>query len=182
MIAGGVTTVADFTSTGASFEAAQDVGLRGKFYRSVGATSKSQVDTAIEEAVADIERWRSEADSDRMQIGIAPKALHACHPTIFSKVNEVAEKLDLPVAMHVAGSYEEYSYIMRGSTPLSVRGIETGGDALTDRPMWLPTALRLSTMRSTGTLSIATMCLLHIVCTLTTMTLRSSKSMTWPFR
>ena len=141
MIAGGVTTVADFTSTGASFEAAQDVGLRGKFYRSVGATSKSQVDTAIEEAVADIERWRSEADSDRMQIGIAPKALHACHPTIFSKVNEVAEKLDLPVAMHVAGSYEEYSYIMRGSTPLSVRGIETGGDALTDRPMWLPTGV-----------------------------------------
>ena len=141
MIAGGVTTVADFTSTGASFEAAQDVGLRGKFYRSVGATSKSQVDTAIEEAVADIECWRSEADSDRMQIGIAPKALHACHPTIFSKVNEVAEKLDLPVAMHVAGSYEEYSYIMRGSTPLSVRGIETGGDALTDRPMWLPTGV-----------------------------------------
>ena len=141
MIAGGVTTVADFTSTGASFEAAQDVGLRGKFYRSVGATSKSHVDTAIEEAVADIERWRSEADSDRMQIGIAPKALHACHPTIFSKVNEVAEKLDLPVAMHVAGSYEEYSYIMRGSTPLSVRGIETGGDALTDRPMWLPTGV-----------------------------------------
>lgn len=141
MIAGGVTTVADFTSTGASFEAAQDVGLRGKFYRSVGATSKSQVDTAIEEAVADIERWRSEADPDRMQIGIAPKALHACHPTIFSKVNEVAEKLDLPVAMHVAGSYEEYSYIMRGSTPLSVRGIETGGDALTDRPMWLPTGV-----------------------------------------
>ena len=141
MIAGGVTTVADFTSTGASFEAAQDVGLRGKFYRSVGATSKSQVDTAIEEAVADIKRWRSEADPDRMQIGIAPKALHACHPTIFSKVNEVAEKLDLPVAMHVAGSYEEYSYIMRGSTPLSVRGIETGGDALTDRPMWLPTGV-----------------------------------------
>ena len=141
MIAGGVTTVADFTSTGASFEAAQDVGLRGKFYRSVGATSKSQVDTAIEEAVADIERWRSEADSDRMQIGIAPKALHACPPTIFSKVNEVAEQLDLPVAMHVAGSYEEYSYIMRGSTPLSVRGIETGGDALTDRPMWLPTGV-----------------------------------------
>ena len=54
---------------------------------------------------------------------------------------EVAEKLDLPVAMHVAGSYEEYSYIMRGSTPLSVRGIETGGDALTDRPMWLPTGV-----------------------------------------
>ena len=56
-------------------------------------------------------------------------------------MNEVAEKLDLPVAMHVAGSYEEYSYIMRGSTPLSVRGIETGGDALTDRPMWLPTGV-----------------------------------------
>ena len=99
------------------------------------------VTTVAEEAVADIKRWRSEADPDRMQIGIAPKALHACHPTIFSKVNEVAEKFDLPVAMHVAGSYEEYSYIMRGSTPLSVRGIETGGDALTDRPMWLPTGV-----------------------------------------
>ena len=82
-----------------------------------------------------------------MQIGIAPKALHACHPTIFSKVNEVAEKLDLPVAMHVAGSYEEYSYIMRGSTPLSVRGIETGGDALPIALCGSRRALRLSTMR-----------------------------------
>ncbi len=141
MIAGGVTTVADFTSTGASFEAAQDVGLRGKFYRSVGATVKSQVGSAVEAALSDIERWREQADPERTVIGIAPKALHACHPSIYRLVNEASERYGLPVAMHVAGSYEEYMYIMRGCTPLSVRGIEAGNDALTDRPMWLPTGV-----------------------------------------
>ncbi|MFR3273072.1 MAG: hypothetical protein ACLTQI_04185 [Slackia sp.] len=56
-------------------------------------------------------------------------------------MNQVAEEMDLPVAMHVAGSYEEYQYIKNGSTPLSVRGIDAGDDSLTDRPMWLPTGV-----------------------------------------
>ena len=72
---------------------------------------------------------------------IAPKALHACHPTVFSKVNAIAEEMGLPVAMHVAGSYEELRYIRDGATPLSVRGISGGNDSLTDRPMWLPTGV-----------------------------------------
>ena len=141
MLSGGVSTVADFTGTGASREAVRDLGLRSVIYRSVGVPEKSKVDSTIAEAVEDIRAWRQDSDSNLTRIGIAPKALHACHPTVFSKVNQVAEEMDLPVAMHVAGSYEEYQYIKNGSTPLSVRGIDAGDDSLTDRPMWLPTGV-----------------------------------------
>ena len=130
MLSGGVTTVADFTGTGASREAVRDLGLRSVIYRSVGVPEKSKVDSTIAEAVEEIRAWRQDSDSNLTRIGIAPKALHACHPTVFSKVNQVAEEMDLPVAMHVAGS-----------TPLSVRGIDAGDDSLTDRPMWLPTGV-----------------------------------------
>ncbi|WP_294440049.1 amidohydrolase family protein, partial [uncultured Slackia sp.] len=141
MLSGGVTTVADFTSTGASCEAVNDMGLRSVVYRSVGAPEKAKVDSAIEAAVNDVRSWREASDADRVTIGIAPKALHACHPTVFSKVNAIAEEMGLPVAMHVAGSYEELRYIRDGATPLSVRGISGGNDSLTDRPMWLPTGV-----------------------------------------
>ena len=141
MLSGGVTTVADFTSTGASCEAVYDMGLRSVVYRSVGAPEKAKVDSAIEAAVNDVRSWRETSDADRVTIGIAPKALHACHPTVFSKVNAIAEEMGLPVAMHVAGSYEELRYIRDGATPLSVRGISGGNDSLTDRPMWLPTGV-----------------------------------------
>lgn len=141
MLSGGVTTVADFTSTGASCEAVNDMGLRSVVYRSVGAPEKAKVDSAIEAAVNDVRSWRETSDADRVTIGIAPKALHACHPTVFSKVNAIAEEMGLPVAMHVAGSYEELRYIRDGATPLSVRGISGGNDSLTDRPMWLPTGV-----------------------------------------
>lgn len=140
MLAGGVTTVADFTNTGASYEAVQNLGLRSVIYRSVGAPEKARVDEAIEDAVADISSWTENSDKSRTAIGIAPKALHACHSSVFRKVNDVAEKMDLPVAMHMAGSYEEYSYIRNGSTPLSVRG-KSGSHTLTDRFSWLPTGV-----------------------------------------
>ena len=141
MIAGGVTTLAEFTSSGASCEALHDLGLRAHVYRSVGATDKNAVDIALDEALVDVNRWRGGVDADRIAVGIAPKALHACHPTLFRKVNELAARENLPIAMHIAGSYEEYKYIKYGSTPLSVRGITRGEDTLTDRPTWLPTGV-----------------------------------------
>ena len=141
MISGGVTTVADFSSTGASLEAMQDIGLRGVVFRSTGATAKQEVEPALEHAMRDICEWRDESDADRITVGIAPKALHACHPTMFSRVNEIANEYHLPVAMHVAGSYEEYQYIKNGATPLSVRNVQEDHDTLTDRPTWLPTGV-----------------------------------------
>ena len=138
MLSGGVTTVADFTSSGASCEAVNDMGLRSVVYRSVGAPEKTMVDSAIDNAVQDIHSWRESSDSSRITVGIAPKALHACHPSIFSKVNKLADQMDLPIAMHMAGSYEELRYIRDGATPLSVRGISKDEDSLTDRPTWLP--------------------------------------------
>ncbi|MDO5043100.1 MAG: amidohydrolase family protein, partial [Slackia sp.] len=75
MLSGGVTTVADFTGTGASREAARDLGLRSVIYRSVGVPDKAKVDSAIKAAVEDVQAWSADSDPAITRVGIAPKAL-----------------------------------------------------------------------------------------------------------
>ncbi|MCL2807225.1 MAG: amidohydrolase family protein [Coriobacteriia bacterium] len=133
----GITTVADITATGASFRAAQAIGLRGVFYREVGTMDRLEIDTVLEEAFADIEKWRSQATS-LQTIGIAPAALFACHPQIFEGVARYAMD-GTPVAMHLAGSREEYEFIRYGSSPFSVHSVEQERGYGIDVPPWLAT-------------------------------------------
>lgn len=136
-ISAGITCMADITPSGAALKALQRLGLRGVIYREVGAKDKRRVDYAMNLAKSDIERWQDLVDSDRLTIGIAPGALYKCHPSIFKKISEYAGDT-LPVAMHVAGSREEYKFIRNGTSAFSV-------DALADArgyveiPPWLPT-------------------------------------------
>ena len=139
-LSGGVTCLADITPTGAALQALRQLGMRGVIYREVGAMDKRRVDHAIAQAIADIERWTAAvADNDKIEVGIAPAALYTCHPTVFSRISEYAGS-KVPVALHVAGSREEYRFIRDGASPLSV-------DRLSDRrgfvevPPWLPTGV-----------------------------------------
>ena len=136
-LSAGITCMADITPTGWALNALQDLGLRGVIYREVGAMDKRRVDHAMNVAKTDIERWQELVDPSRVAVGIAPAALYTCHPSIFKKIAEYACDT-LPVAMHVAGSREEYRFIRNGTSPFSV-------DALADArgfvevPPWLPT-------------------------------------------
>lgn len=136
-LSAGITCMADITPTGAALKALQRLGMRGVIYREVGATDKRRVDFAMNQAKADIERWQENIDTSRLSIGIAPGALYKCHPSIFKKISEYAGDT-IPVAMHVAGSREEYKFIRNGTSAFSV-------DALADArgyveiPPWLPT-------------------------------------------
>ncbi len=136
-LSSGVTTVADITASGASLNAVARLGLRGVIYREVTAMDRRRVDYAMKTAKADIRRWREEVDDDRITVGIAPGALYACHPSIYQQVSEFAGD-DMPVAMSLAGSMEEYNFIEHGSSPLSVHsmGEERG---FVEIPPWLPT-------------------------------------------
>ncbi len=133
----GITTVADITSTGASLKAVQQVGLRSVIYREVGTMDRREVTEALDNAFSDLASWRNSA-TDMQKIGLAPSALFTCHPLIFQGVANHA--LDgTPVALHLAGSREEYEFIRYGSSPFSVHSTEQERGYGIDMPPWLAT-------------------------------------------
>ncbi len=133
----GITTVADITRTGSSGHAVQAAGLRGVVYREVSTMNKREVGIVMERATADIEAWRATGDAKRLTIGIAPHAAYSCHPELFRRVAEYAQD-GTPVAMHLAGSREEYEFVKHGSSMLA-RDVR---DSFDERaPLWLPTGV-----------------------------------------
>lgn len=133
----GITTIADISETGASLRAIEQVGLRGVIYREVGTMDRQEVDTSLQKAFADINEWRSRA-TDKQKIGIAPTSLYACHPLVFEGIANYAMD-GTPVAVHLAGSREEYEFIRYGSSPFSVHSTEQERGYGIDVPPWLAT-------------------------------------------
>lgn len=137
-ISNGITCIADITTTGAACTATQKLGMRSVIYREVVAMDKRRVDYAMRVAQNDIMHWREEVDSDRVQIGIAPAALYTCHPYVFTRVAELARRENLPLAMHLAGSREEWDFIKYGTSAFSLHEMEHERGYV-EVPPWLPT-------------------------------------------
>lgn len=140
-LSSGITTIADITSTGAACTATQKLGLRGVIYREVGVMDKQRIKYAIRLAEKDIAHWREEVDSDRVTIGIAPAAVYATHPAVFGSVSDFACKENLPVAMRLAGSTEEYNFVMYGSSMFSVHTMDEAKRGYVEIPPWMPTGV-----------------------------------------
>ncbi len=135
----GITTVADVTRTGASFEAAQMMGLRGVFYREVGTMESREIDRVLGEAYDDIDEWRARADNKTL-VGVAPSSLYTCNPKVFKAI--AAYGCDgTPIALHLAGSRAEYEFIRYGSSKFSVHADELERGFGVDMPPWLATGV-----------------------------------------
>ncbi|MCL1798985.1 MAG: amidohydrolase family protein [Eggerthellaceae bacterium] len=138
-LSAGITCVADIASTNAVHRATRKLGLRSVIYREVGAMDKRRVNHAMKQATTDIARWQDESASPLITIGISPSALYACHPAILGRVAEFAQKNgNMPVAMHLAGSAEEYNFVKYGSSVLSVHKMDNRR-GFVEVPPWLPT-------------------------------------------
>ena len=139
-LSSGVTTIADITSTGAACTATQKLGLRSVVYREISAMDKRRLDHAVRMAENDIMHWRDEVDSDRVTIGVAPAPMYAVHPSVYSKISQLANREKLPVAMQIAGNKEEHNFIRYGSSPLSVHAMGERRGYM-EVPPWLPTGV-----------------------------------------
>ncbi len=137
-VGSGITTIADITNSGNSVKAARDTGLAGVVYREVSTMDKSQVAARIETATADIEAWKATAGDAPIEIGIAPHSPYTCHPLLFSAAAALATERDLPVAIHLAGSRDEYDFVRYGSSNLAQDFREQSG--WSDVP-WMPTGV-----------------------------------------
>jgi 5-methylthioadenosine/S-adenosylhomocysteine deaminase len=78
------------------------------------------------------------ADTDRTTIGIAPAAIYSNHPEVFARVSELAISEDLPVAMKLAASREEYNFVRYGSSMFSVDNMPSSKRGYVEIPPWLP--------------------------------------------
>lgn len=136
----GITTVADVSRRSAAFEAVQDVGLRGVFYREVGTMDRHEVDHALTACFNEIDEWRRTADPAMATIGIAPSSLYTCNPKIFKAIAEYAMD-GTPVAIHLAGSQAEYDFVRYGSSKFSVHADELERGFGIDMPPWLATGV-----------------------------------------
>lgn len=133
----GITTVADITKSGASGRAANQVGLRSVIYCEVETMDRKEVDETMARAAAQISNWRATWDPAITTVGIAPHSAYSCHPHLFKKVAEFAQD-GTPVAMHLAGSVEEYQFVKYGSSML---GHEVRSQYDAEAPLWLPTGV-----------------------------------------
>lgn len=118
-IGSGITTVADITKSGNSVAAAKAAGLAGVVYREVSTMDKTLVGERMESAAADIEAWKSSVGDAPIEIGIAPHSPYTCHPSLLQATADLAAARDLPVAIHLAGSRDEYDFVRYGSSPLA---------------------------------------------------------------
>lgn len=133
----GITTIADVTETGASGRAANAVGLRGIIYREIATMDKREVEAEMQAALADLGTWQATMDADRIRVGLAPHAPYSCHPELFRRIADHAQD-GTPVALHLAGSREEYQFVKYGSSMLAT-DVRDSFDA--DAPLWLPTGV-----------------------------------------
>lgn len=137
-IRSGITTVADVTNSGTSLAPTAQAGLRGVIYREVSTMDRSQVGTVVSAALDDVVRWQERVDPALVTIGIAPHSPYSCHPTLFKAVADAAGERDLPVAIHLAGSRDEYDFIKYGSSSL---GQDYRAQSGWSDVVWLPTGV-----------------------------------------
>lgn len=137
-LSAGVTTIADTTDSGAAVFAAQDCGLRGVFYREAGAIDKRLVNYAMKKMDSDLDKWSQNIDADRITLGVAPLPVYECHPEFYREVAKYANAHnDLPIAMLLAGSDEEFHFVKDGATGGLDNTIDQRG--FVEVPPWLPT-------------------------------------------
>jgi len=134
----GITTIADITDSGASLDAAVDAGLRGVVYHEVSTMDKKRVGGVMDAALGDIERWKQRADGSLITIGIAPHSPYSCHPELFRAVADYVGDSTMPVAIHLAGSKDEYDFVRYGSSML---GQEFRNNAGWGDVLWMPTGV-----------------------------------------
>ena len=133
----GITCVANTSASGAAVGAMRDLGMRGIVYREVGATTKAAVEDAMYAAEEDVLNWMCDVDGVRIQVGLMPGSLYSCHPEIHKRVAELATRENLPIALHVAGSREEFNFIRYGSSAFKIHDGENTIESMTTLP-WMP--------------------------------------------
>ncbi len=126
----GITTIADCTASGASLDAMNEAGIRGRVYLETFGPDRSQVAQSMSDLRAGVQALRARANT-LVSVGVSPHAPYTVSDALFAAVAEYAAAEQLLVASHVAESTAEVRYVRDGSGPfaerLAARGIAVKG-------------------------------------------------------
>jgi len=112
-IRNGITTLAATETSGASLQALQESGLRGVVYQEVFGPDPTLVDDAINQLRRDLDLLRQNA-GDLVRIGISPHAPYTVSDELYRATAALAEREDIPIALHLAESAAERELVTRG--------------------------------------------------------------------
>ena len=116
--AGGVTTVADTGDSGAVIEALADLGGSGIVFHEVFGPHPGQLAESLAglaSRVADLGRLVG----PRVRLGVSPHAPYSVSGPLYRAVGQLAERHELPIAVHLAESLAEQQLIESGSGPFA---------------------------------------------------------------
>ena len=137
-VAGGTTTIADCTDSGAALDGLIAVGARGLIYQEVfGVEDPPSVETTIDAARQRVAMLADRADPSLHTIGVSPHSPYTVRPELLRALGEWARDAQLPMCIHAAESAAEVEFIRRGTGEigdhLRARGI-TWMDTEAPRP------------------------------------------------
>ena len=160
----GVTTIADTGDSGAVIEALAELGGRGVAYQEVFGPHPDQTASSLAQLERALDRL-SQFTSDRVRLGVSPHAPYTVSGPLYRAVAALADRDDLPIAVHLAESRAETELIASGTGPFADawrgRGIPLPSDVQhLDRPFPVRTPVRW--LHEHGVLGPATLCI-HVV-------------------
>jgi 5-methylthioadenosine/S-adenosylhomocysteine deaminase len=128
-IAAGVTTYADTCDSGVVIDAMREYGVRGIMFQELFGPDPGQCASSIGDFRAKLERLREKV-TELVRIGISPHAPYTISDDLFRASAALAERENLPMAIHIAESEVETQLVVEGrgtfAEGLRGRGIAVG--------------------------------------------------------
>jgi cytosine/adenosine deaminase-related metal-dependent hydrolase len=114
----GVTCVADTGSTGAVMRALHDLRGRGIVYQEVFGPDPKQCAASMTELESTVRPLRRLATS-QLVLGVSPHAPYTVSSLLYEAVAQFARSEQIPIAVHVAESKDETSFVRDGTGPFA---------------------------------------------------------------
>ena len=119
-VAGGVTTIADCSFSGAALNGAKALGLGGVIYQEVFGIDEAQtVAVIVEELQGKVAKLREESVGSRLSVGISPHAPYTVRAALFQELASYARREKLRICIHAAESQAEMDLLRSGRGPIA---------------------------------------------------------------
>lgn len=118
LLQGGVTCVADITSSGSSLAPLKASGLRGIVFQEILGLDPGQAPEQLDTAEAALRSLQRQARGTLLSVGLSPHAPYSLSEPLLLRCADLLRREHLPTTMHLAESPEEVAYIGLGLGPI----------------------------------------------------------------
>lgn len=117
-ISAGITTIGNITDSVECMKQTKDSGLRSVVFYGIEGQGDRQAKDQFERAKDNLAEF-CHYENNKTTAGLSPLSIYSVGPHLFELSVEYAKEKDMLVAVHVAGSQEEYQFVKYGSGRLA---------------------------------------------------------------